>query len=151
VIGIYSITNKFNGKTYIGQSININNRLTRHRYQLNSGTHPNCCLQRAWIKYGCDNFEFKVVLECNKSELDVMEEIHASAMSNIYNITKDFTSRCGNKNPFFGRRHTKKSKNKMSKSKSGKYVGAKNPNYGGKNRNIVSALMTGSKNCNAKL
>ena len=30
MIGIYSITNKINGKRYIGQSININNRWKEH-------------------------------------------------------------------------------------------------------------------------
>lgn len=34
IIGIYIITNTTNLKYYIGQSLNINDRIRRHKYQL---------------------------------------------------------------------------------------------------------------------
>ena len=40
------------------------------------------------------------------------------------------THRCGEDNPFYGKRHTEESKKKMSGSTVGSYVGDKNPMYG---------------------
>jgi len=151
-IGIYQIRNTSNDQRYIGQSVNIANRWVRHRYHLNKGVHKNLYLQRAWNKYGKDQFVFEILQECNPDSLDVIEEQYANLFQvKLYNMTDDFTSRIGDKNPFFGRKHSDKTKAQMSLVKKGKYKGSKNPNFGGKNRKVVSVLMTGSKNCNSKL
>lgn len=60
-IGIYKIFNKVNDKLYIGSSINIVGRWKKHIYDLNNGIHHNIHLQRAWNKYGEDNFGFKII------------------------------------------------------------------------------------------
>lgn len=61
-IGIYRITNTVNGKSYIGKTgMNFGDRWDSHRSLLNSGKHDNPHLQKAWIKYGGENFEFKIV------------------------------------------------------------------------------------------
>lgn len=72
---IYKITNTKNGKCYIGQSVQSNNkRLTNHRYRLNKGTHPNKHLQAAWDLYGADGFLFeKIAYATTVEELDTLE------------------------------------------------------------------------------
>ena len=55
MIGIYRIKNLINGKCYYGSSKEIEKRLKRHKRELNSNTHINCVLQRAWNKYGHQN------------------------------------------------------------------------------------------------
>ena len=59
---IYKILNNVNGKFYIGSTNNFNNRKITHLTKLNKGKHENKYLQRAWNKYGEDNFEF-IILE----------------------------------------------------------------------------------------
>lgn len=56
---IYCITNKINGKKYIGQTTNIKDRLTSHfiRKNKNSKTQIN----KAIKKYGKENFDFEIV------------------------------------------------------------------------------------------
>lgn len=71
--GIYKIQNLINGKVYIGQTRNFANRWAHHRYDLNSGVATNSHLQRAWNKYGEDNFEFSVVEECDVEKLNERE------------------------------------------------------------------------------
>ena len=61
ISGIYTITNKNNGKTYIGSSIDIGNRWGEHLCTLRKNTHCNGHLQRSWNKHGEDAFEFKVI------------------------------------------------------------------------------------------
>lgn len=61
VCGIYEIKNIVNNKIYIGSSYHVYNRWSRHRYELNKNIHNNIHLQRAWNKYGKDNFKFNII------------------------------------------------------------------------------------------
>ncbi len=80
ISGIYRITNCVNNKVYIGKSIDIfNKRWPYHKALLNNGTHVNKHLQNAWNKYGEENFDFSIVLECNREELDKYEIYYIAA------------------------------------------------------------------------
>ena len=60
--GIYRITNKITDKSYIGKTgVSFGDRWDCHRAQLNGGYHDNPHLQRAWNKYGSENFEFCII------------------------------------------------------------------------------------------
>ena len=69
MIGIYKITNLVNGKIYIGQSRNIEERWRVHKKEV-SLDYP---LYRAFKKYGLDNFSFEIVELCSISELNERE------------------------------------------------------------------------------
>jgi len=73
ICGIYCIENINTNKKYIGQSVNINDRWSKHKNELRQNSHDNDYLQKAWNKYGEDNFKFYILEECNKSELDNRE------------------------------------------------------------------------------
>ena len=62
--GVYLITNLSNGKTYVGSSVNIYNRLHEHITLLNNNRAHNKHLQAAWNKYGKDSFVFSVLTYC---------------------------------------------------------------------------------------
>lgn len=59
--GIYVIRNILNNNIYIGSSIMLTKRYKEHRLKLNTKKHNNKILQRAWNKYGEDNFIFEVI------------------------------------------------------------------------------------------
>jgi group I intron endonuclease len=65
MIGIYRIKNLVNGKCYYGSSKQIEKRFDRHKRELKNNIHINCVLQRAWDKYGENNFIFEIVEECD--------------------------------------------------------------------------------------
>jgi group I intron endonuclease len=65
MIGIYRIKNLVNSKCYYGSSKQIEKRFDRHIRGLKNNVHVNTILQRAWDKYGEDNFLFEVVEECD--------------------------------------------------------------------------------------
>lgn len=59
--GIYQIRNLVNGKVYIGSAVNLKKRIYRHQYELKKNKHTNDYLQKAWDKYGEENFSFEVI------------------------------------------------------------------------------------------
>lgn len=83
-IGIYKITNKINGKSYIGQSTNIEGRFERHKNE------KRYILGEAFNKYGIDNFNFEIIEECPKKELNEKEIFYIDFYNTItpfgYNI-----------------------------------------------------------------
>lgn len=58
---IYTITNKINGKIYVGKTYNFFNRKSQHKCALRENTHENRHLQRAWNTYGEDSFIFEIL------------------------------------------------------------------------------------------
>ena len=74
--GIYCICNTANNKKYIGQSVNVEERLRRHKYELLNNKHFNKHLQRAWNKHGEENFTFEQVLACDMEHLDMYERLY---------------------------------------------------------------------------
>ena len=65
---IYAIKNKINHKMYVGMTNNYKKRIEYHLYELKHNKHHSQKLQRAFNKYGEENFEFCVLLEVDKME-----------------------------------------------------------------------------------
>jgi len=71
--GIYGIKNLANGKWYVGQSCDLTARRRKHLWELRKGNHDNSHLQRACLKHGMDNFEFRMIEEVPENMLDIRE------------------------------------------------------------------------------
>ena len=56
--GIYKITNLYNNKVYIGQSVDIEERWKQH---LRAVENPEYSIHKAIKKYGIENFSFEIV------------------------------------------------------------------------------------------
>lgn len=83
---IYKITNKVNGKVYIGQTIHtLNHRKNRHIECVHNGTDRH--LYNAMRKYGIDNFVFE--------EIDHADNIDDLNYLESYYITKYDSVRTG--------------------------------------------------------
>lgn len=69
MIGIYIITNLITNKYYIGCSINLKKRISKHKTLLRGNYHINEHLQSSFNKYGIDNFSFEILEECEEQFL----------------------------------------------------------------------------------
>lgn len=79
--GIYCIENRINHKKYIGQSVNISQRWTNHKWyvktvKVTKGNIRNTIsiIHLAMKKYGIENFQFSIIEECQISQLDEREK-----------------------------------------------------------------------------
>lgn len=135
---VYKIINEITSEIYIGKTINqISDRFKRHCYLAAFGS--DTYLHRAIRKYGQDNF--KVELIEKYSSLELLNEGERHWILNLnpnYNMTsggdggdtslskkyKEYMKIrsemiTGELNPFYGKRHTEESKQKISKAKLG--------------------------------
>lgn len=137
ISGIYKIINKTNRKYYIGSSKDIKYRWHKHKYSLNNQSHSNSHLQRAWVKYGSNNFDWIIIEKIPIENLLTVEQrylnIAKSEKSKCYNssfiagkieMTEEIKKKIslslyGNKRRF-GLSHTADTKTKISNSLKGK-------------------------------
>lgn len=92
-IGIYQIRNLINNKIYIGSSRNLSQREKAHFRQLELNKHHSIKLQRAYNKYGKNNFKFEIIELVNNIEELLNREQYwidkLNAVNDGYNINKD--------------------------------------------------------------
>ena len=82
---VYCLTNKVNGKKYVGQTINFPKRMSGHQKK------TSCiAVWRAIQKYGWENFDKEVLVETDKENVDELEtrliKEHKTRIPNGYNI-----------------------------------------------------------------
>ena len=116
--GIYKITNLVNGKVYIGQAVDIEERWKEHKRNYK---RLNQILYKAMRKHGIKNFSFEILILCEEEFLNLME-IYYIEKYNSYAYAKDskgynMTLGGGGSSGF---KHTKKAKIKISKNQRGK-------------------------------
>lgn len=99
--GIYRIRNKFTGKCYIGQTVDLPRRWQFHIIRLRVRTHKSKLLQRDfnnWMLQAVNNptefpFVFEVLLRCPVCSLEHTEMLFIAALQPEYNTQKFKTKR----------------------------------------------------------
>lgn len=106
--GIYQIVNKVTGDLYIGSSCQLSTRKTTHFRNLKNGVNHCKILQRAYNKYGKENFEFTIIEYCVKEVLIQREQFYLEQFKPKYNACKLIP------NQTLGFNHSEESKQLMS-------------------------------------
>lgn len=119
ISGVYRITCKVNGKSYIGSSVDIRKRWSVHRRLLSLGRHHSIHLQRAWLLLGCDAFDVEILEECDSENLLGREQYWLGLFETAndlfgYNISQKAGA------PMSGLKHSAETLKKMSQSHSGR-------------------------------
>lgn len=103
--GIYKIINNINNKIYIGQSINIPQRIRIHF----STKSKNTPLYNAIKKYGKENFIVEIIEYCDKELLNSKEQLYIKQYNCMVPYGYNLTSGGGS-----GHRLCAESREKMS-------------------------------------
>lgn len=86
---IYKATNKINGKSYVGRTVNFKNRKWQHERCYEK---EDCRFHDALKKFGCDNFEWEILETCSeKNEAERLERKYIAlndSCKNGYNENK---------------------------------------------------------------
>jgi group I intron endonuclease len=130
--GIYQITCLVNERRYIGSSVDMRARWRDHRSALVSKRHHNIHIQRAWNKYGADNFSFEVLEEAEPIALKAAEERWLASEKPEFNINPRADA------PMRGKKHTPEALAKIAAAGMGRVVSKKT-------RKLLSRLITGKK------
>jgi len=119
---IYKITNKINGKFYIGKTVSsLEKRISSHKKDRRNITP----LTRAIDKYGWENFDVEVlwrgkISEVNEREIFFIKE--TNAIKNGYNCTYGGDGWMpGERHPFYGKQRPDDVKKKISETKKNGY------------------------------
>ena len=119
ICGIYCIENNINHKKYVGQSINIYNRWQKHLYELRNNIHNNDYLQKAWNKYGENNFSYSILEKCSENKLDEREIYYI----NLYNtLNRDYGYNLESGGQGISRTRSKETIDKLKKSIKESYI-----------------------------
>ena len=86
ICGIYTITTP-NGSVYVGSSHNIKLRWSEHRSRLRHNKHHSDRLQAAYNKHG-SMLAYKIILECDSSQLEIQEQKIITEMNAELNTTQ---------------------------------------------------------------
>lgn len=114
ISGIYKIFNIINNHFYIGSTLDIHRRWLQHKRNLKNNIHYNTHLQRAWNKYGENNFDFIIEKDMSFSNLkEILNEEQKLLdiyfrKEYCYNTSKSANRSDGEYNPFYGKSHTNK-------------------------------------------
>lgn len=114
--GIYQIINIINGKRYIGSAKDLYCRKHIHFSLLKNNKHHNINLQRAFFKYGSENFKFEILLYCAVENLIFFEQRAIDSFS-FENELYNFNPKAEN---CLGVKHTLCSRSNMSNAHKGK-------------------------------
>lgn len=109
ICGIYKIISP-TGRVYIGQSRNINDRITHYKNLKCSGQIK---LYRSLLKYGWDSHKFTIIRKCSIKNLNKFEIYYIKK----YKANSKFNLNCTSGGLSFT--HSKQTKLKMSSSKLG--------------------------------
>ena len=113
---VYCIVNVKNNKKYVGSTVDFNRRKNRHINLLRKGCHHSLKLQRSFNKNGESSFNFLILEQItNKDELIETEQKWIDDLKPEYNMTQ-----IAGLNSHLGLKRSKETKEKISKSLTGK-------------------------------
>ena len=143
--GVYPLTNKLNGKFYVGSSVNLSNRFSVYFNKAYiEKNRDNMAINSALLKYGYSNFKLEIIEYINPEMAVEIEQYYLDLLNKSdwalsYNILKKVSrgvwkptseetkakkslAMSGVNNPNFGKARSKEIREKISKALKGRKI-----------------------------
>ena len=139
ISGVYQIQSRIKPeRIYIGSSVDVYSRWSKHLCDLRDNEHCNPKLQNHYNKYGKNDLIFSVVICCEKDELLGAEQFYMDSKKTYFNIAPKAGSNLGlkkteeqnrlNRERQIGGKHTEERRRNQSANS----MGERNGFYGKK-------------------
>lgn len=89
---IYEITNSVTGRKYIGQTINHVKRFNAHMANLRKGVHKERLMQRDYVLYGEESFDYKLLNYASNHQESIKLEKHYMIVNKTYDEEYGYNS-----------------------------------------------------------
>jgi group I intron endonuclease len=167
--GIYRLYWDNNDYYYYGQAVDLQRRKGTHKESASKNKHRNPKIQAIVNKYGM--FKFQIIVHCRNEHLDFLEQRYidehfgnqwccnicptaSSSKGRVYTgaVLEAMRERAknrdisGDKNPFYGKTHSKETRSKISLTR----VGKKYPKLSEAKKGIIASQETKDKLSKAK-
>lgn len=90
ICGVYKITNKISGDTYIGSSFDIYRRWSSHKTPAQHKLNPNSTLYKDMDKIGIENFKLEIICKTDKNNLKQEEQKAIQLYNPTYNHNRAY-------------------------------------------------------------
>jgi group I intron endonuclease len=87
-------TNKVNGKSYIGSSVDLDRRFSQY-YRPSELKKDNMPIYKAILKHGHSNFSLEILEYCDRDSVIAREQYYLDHLKGEYNISPTAGSRLG--------------------------------------------------------
>lgn len=88
ITGVYLITNKINGKQYVGASNNVPDRISQHFGSVVQRKYPHRTMYKDIKKYGRDEFDVQILEEVSEDEKLSREQHWYDVIQPEYNFVR---------------------------------------------------------------
>jgi group I intron endonuclease len=133
---IYMFKNTINSKIYVGQSVDVYSRYSKHKKSEFSSCINPTRFVNAIKKYGFNNFEFSIIEFVEKENLTIREQFW---MDFYKSYLREFGyNACPAAGSPFGYKHTKETREKVS-------IASKGRLHSEKTKKLMSEIHTGKK------
>ncbi|MCI4437460.1 MAG: GIY-YIG nuclease family protein [Ignisphaera sp.] len=148
ISAIYTITNLVTNRIYIGYTNDFNTRKYNHMYQLKNNTHRNYYLQEDYKIYKKESFCPEILEEYPEELLIAMEHYWCNIL-NVHDRIYGYNIANTNPNgiltkPMLGKKHSNKTKLKISNSRKNKSIAENNHFFGKKHSEETKLKMSNS-------
>lgn len=135
---VYLYRNKLNGMGYVGET--KQGFKERHRKHIKPSSKTPPPIDIAIQKYGIENFEYYII--DTAKTLDELYEKERYWIKELGTLTPNGYNQCYGGKTTEGYRHREQSKLKMSQSRKGTFLGKNNPYYGKKHTKEIREKMS---------
>lgn len=151
--GIYKITNKINGKIYIGCSKEIETRWKAHIKGRGDRKH---LIHHAIVKYGVEQFTFEILIQCPNICFDYWEKYYIAKYDCMtpngynlsgggrYNVIVSEDTRKAITNALMGHKHSEDTKRKIGEN-------SKKLKHTEETKKLIADALTGTKRPNTNV